>query len=80
MHSMHDIQITAQPDPSWYSLGVDITGALHSLCHALARPHRERQAIARFRRFDDHLMQDIGISRFEIEEVVRLGVPAVRKI
>jgi uncharacterized protein YjiS (DUF1127 family) len=61
-------------------LGADVSGAVHSLCNAFARPHRERQAIARFRRFDDHLMQDIGISRFEIEEVVRLGVPAARKI
>jgi len=80
MYKTHDTRTTAQPDPSWYSLGVDITGALHSLWHGLARPHRERQTIARLKRFDDHLMHDIGISRFEIEEIVCLGTPVARKI
>jgi uncharacterized protein YjiS (DUF1127 family) len=42
---------------------------------ALRRHVRERQAIRTLAEFDQRMLRDIGLSRSEIPDAVRLGLP-----
>jgi uncharacterized protein YjiS (DUF1127 family) len=44
-----------------------------NLLRSLAQRHRERRAIARLKELNDHLLNDLGLTRGEIEDSVRNG-------
>jgi uncharacterized protein YjiS (DUF1127 family) len=47
--------------------------ALARLIAAVLREHRARRTMRQLMELNNHLLRDIGLSRGEIEHVVRLG-------
>ena len=52
-----------------------VSSILTKLWTNILRQRESRQAIAVLQSFDDRMLQDIGVSRHEIEEIGRNGRP-----
>lgn len=60
-------------EPSVWSRTKSLFEFVRSAVHGVVRWERHRRNIGELQRLDDRLLADIGISRGEIEEGVRLG-------
>lgn len=57
----------------------DTIGLLAFAWSALCRWHRRQAAVRRLNALDDHMLKDIGISRGEIDSLVRSGRDGERR-
>lgn len=57
------------------SLGSVVHRALNAVLSGLWYEYQARRAAHRLKSFDDALLRDLGISRGQIDDVVRQGLP-----
>jgi len=60
-------------EPSIWSRTKSLFDLVRSAAHGVVRWQQHRNNIGELQRLDDRLLADIGLSRCEIEEGVRLG-------
>lgn len=68
LYEIHGISVRARPRSRWIAR---VLATVLKLGPALQATLRARRAAAALASMDDHMLQDIGISRGEIESVVR---------